>query len=290
MQPWIGYALWYVAQAKGIFAKHGLTRVDFVNYSDDAADLAIMASGAVEATSAAVQNVLQHFQTSDEFAVVMLEDTSTTADAVLASQSVKSIADLRGKSVGYEQGSTSHLLIASALSAAGLDLTAIKSVNMPAAQAAAALIAGRIDAAVTYEPYVSTALQARTDLQRLYTAGQSPGLISDCLLVTRKALVTRPGQIAAILRSWDDAQSEYQRNPAQCQAIMAKGVGAELENLSSTFAGVHYYSLKESQLLLPGNFSQVVLPQVNSLSVELGLIKNRVASSKVVDMNPLDSL
>jgi NitT/TauT family transport system substrate-binding protein len=290
MQPWIGYALWYVAQDKGIFEKNGLKRVEFVNFSEDAANLAILASGAIEGTSTALQGVMQHLQQDENLRVVMLEDSSTTADCILAPKSIKSVADLKGKSVAFEIGSTSHLLIADAVGKAGLKLSAIKAVNVPAAQAAAALIAGRVDAAVTYEPYASAALQARSDIQRLYTAGQSPGLIGDCFLVTGKALATRPGQVAAMIKSWGDAEQEYQRNPRECQRIMAKGIGADANNLGPAFSGIHYYSLAESRAALTSDFSTAVLPRINSLCVELGLIKKPIKSEKIVDLGPINAL
>lgn len=289
MQPWIGYALWYVAQAKGIFAKNGLQKVEFVNFTEDAANLAILASGAVQGTSTAFQGVFQHLQQDDSFRVVMLEDRSTTADCILAPAAVRSVADLKGKSVAYETGSTSHLLIADALEKAGLKLSSIKGVNIPAAQAAGALIAGRVDAAVTYEPYVSAALQARSDIRRLYTAGQSPGLIGDCFLMTGKTLATRPGQVIAMIKSWGDAQQEYQRSPKECQDIMAKGVGADPKNLSSAFSGIHYYTLEESRAALAADFSATALPRINNLCIELGLVNKRFNSNKIVDSQFIDA-
>jgi NitT/TauT family transport system substrate-binding protein len=289
MQPWIGYALWYVARDRGFFEKNGLKKVEFVNYDEDAANLSIVASGAVDGTSTAVPGVLQNLQHDPQLRVVMLEDTSTLGDCIIAPKNISAVADLRGKAVAFEMGSTSHLLIADALSKAGLTLKAIKSVNVPAAQAAAALLAGRVDAAVTYEPYVSAALHARSDLARLYTAAQSPGLITDCFLVTPKALASRPGQIVAMIKSWGDAEAEYRRDTAACQRIMAMGIGADPGNLAATFAGVHLYGLAESRALLRGEFATSVLPRLNTLCTELGMIGKPVATDHVVDMAPLDA-
>ena len=289
MQAWIGYALWYVARDKGIFDKHGLRKVEFVNYAEDSSNLAIVASGSVEASSLGTQGVIQQMQQDPTLRVVMIEDASTTADCLIAPKAIRSLAQLEGKSVAFEVSSTSHLLIADALTKAGMSLSSIKAVNVPAAQAAAALIAGRVDAAVTYEPYVSAALQARPNFQRLYTAAQSPGLISDCLLVTRKALATRPGQIAAMLRSWGDALQEYQRDPQGCQRIMAKGIGAQFADLASTFAGVQFYSLAESRTLMAGAFPTQVLPTLSSLCLTLGLTRKPIDAGKVIDLAPLDA-
>ena len=289
MQPWLGYALWYVARDRGIFAKNGLSRVELIEYSEDSSNIAIVASGGVEATSTGLQGVLQQRQHDDGLRVVMLEDNSTTADCVIAPKSIKSVAELKGKSIAFEIGSTSHLLIADALEKSGLTLASITHVNVPAAQAAAALTAKRVDAAVTYEPYASAALKLRGDIQRLYTAADSPGLISDCLLVTAKALATRPGQVAAMIRSWGDAQQLYVQSPDDCRRIMAKGLGADLDTLQAAFAGVSFYSLAASKSSMHGAYAKDVLPRINALCLELKLTSRPLDPETILDTAPLDA-
>jgi NitT/TauT family transport system substrate-binding protein len=290
MQPWLGYALWYVARDRGLFEKNGLSRVDLIEYSEDSSNIAIVAGGSVEATSTGLQGVLQLRQHDEGLRVVMLEDESTTADCIIAPASITSVSGLKGRSVAFEVGSTSHLLIADALEKAGLSLSSITPVNVPAAQAAAALTARRVDAAVTYEPYVSAALQLRPDVRRLYTAADSPGLISDCLLVTGKTLATRPGQVAAMIRSWGDAQQLYVQKTDECQRIMAKGLGADLDTLRSAFAGVHLYSIANSKALLHGAYAKDVLPRINDLCLELKLTTQRVDAATALAVAPIDAV
>ncbi|WDZ81620.1 ABC transporter substrate-binding protein (plasmid) [Ensifer adhaerens] len=290
IQPWIGYGMWYVAQEKGIFAANGLEGVEFVPYVDDAADLAILASGEVQATNAATHNVLQHLQQGAHYKIVLLEDFSSTADAVVSPKSIASITDLKGKSIAYEQGSTSHLLIADALKKAGLTLNDITTINTPAAQAAAAVLSGSADAMVTYEPYISAALKADPGLSLLYTAAESPGLISDCFVVTEETLKGRPGQVRAMVKSWGDAVDAYNKNPAECQAIIAKGVGSDASELGTTFAGVHYYTLAENKALLTGDFATKTFPAVNVASTDLGLITKSFEAKDAIDTTALSSL
>ncbi len=290
IQPWIGYGMWYVAQEKGIFAANGLEGVEFISYTEDAANLAILASGEIQGTNSATHNVLQHLQTSDDYRIVLLEDYSSTADAVVAGKAITSIADLKGKSVAYEEGSTSHLLIADALKKAGLTLKDITTINTPAAQAAAAVLAGSADAMVTYEPYISAALKANPDLQLLHTAADNPGLISDCFVVTTRTLQERPGQVRAMVKSWGEAVDAYNKNPEECQAIIAKGVGSDTGELGSTFAGVHYYTLEESKTLLAGDFATKTFPAVNEAAVELGLISKTFTAEQAIDTTALKSL
>lgn len=290
IQPWIGYGMWYVAQEKGIFAANGIEGVEFVPFTEDAANQAILASGEIQGTNSATHGVLQHLQVSDDYRVVMIEDYSSTADAVVAPKTIGSVAELKGKSVAYEEGSTSHLLIAAALRSVGLTLEDIKTVNTPASQAAAALLAGSVDAMVTYEPYISTAIKASPDLGLLYTAQENAGLISDCFIVTSQALKERPGQIRAMVKSWGDAVDAYNAHPEECQAIIAKGVGSEPTELGTTFAGVHYYTLEENKLLLRGDFASKTLPLVNEAALELGLIKKTFTADLAIDTTALASL
>ncbi|ACI58227.1 NMT1/THI5 like domain protein (plasmid) [Rhizobium leguminosarum bv. trifolii WSM2304] len=290
IQPWIGYGMWYVAQEKGIFAANGLEGVEFIPFTEDAANLAILASGEIQATNSATHNVLQHLQESPDYHIALIEDYSTTADAIVSAKTVNSVADLKGKSIAFEEGTTSHLLIADALKKAGMKLSDLNWTKTPASQAAAALLSGSTDAMVTYEPYVSTALKADPSLKLLYTAAESPGLISDCFVVTTRTLKERPGQVRAMVKSWGDAVDLYNKNPQECQAIIAKGVGSDPSELGSTFEGVHYYTLAENKALLSGEYAAKTFPAVNAASLELGLIKKAFEAKDVIDTTALSSL
>ena len=51
--------------------------------------------------------------------------------------------------------------------------------------------AGRVDVAVTYEPYLQAALEEGDNCEIIYTAAERPGLISDALAVNA-ARAARP--------------------------------------------------------------------------------------------------
>ena len=59
----------------------------------------------------------------------------------------------------------------------------VQKVPMPAADAGSALIAGKVPVAVTYEPYLTLAMQQNNKVKMLYSAGENPGLISDVFVV-----------------------------------------------------------------------------------------------------------
>ncbi|HCT05521.1 MAG TPA: aliphatic sulfonate ABC transporter substrate-binding protein, partial [Pseudomonas sp.] len=69
-----------------------------------------------------------------------------------------SVADLKGKKVAFQKGSSSHNLILRALNKAGLSYKDIQPVYLPPADARAAFEQGSVDAWAIWEPYSSLAL------------------------------------------------------------------------------------------------------------------------------------
>src|SRR5207253_7652240 len=122
-------------------------------------------------------------------------DVSMTADAMITDGSVASIADLKGKQVAFEEGTTSDILLNYALAQNGMSIADIQKVPMPAADAGSALIAGKVPVAVTYEPYLTLAMQQNKKVKMIYSAGEDPGLISDVFVVRDEFLAEKPGQI-----------------------------------------------------------------------------------------------
>ncbi len=73
---------------------------------------------------------------------------------------IKTVADLRGKTVAVTRGGWSQQLVQAALTSAGLPLDAVKYSYLASVDSAAALQAGKVDATATWEPYVTRLRQA----------------------------------------------------------------------------------------------------------------------------------
>lgn len=201
------------------------------------------------------------------------------ADAIIAPSAITSVANLKGKKVAYEEGTTSDLLLNYALSQNGLALSDIEPIFMPASDAGAALIAGQVDVAVTYEPYISAALAENQDLRLLYTAAERPGLISDVLAIRANldAAITEK-----LLKAWDESLVFYNANPDEAKAIIAKAVGSVPEELLTAFDGIKFYTLTENKTALKGDFL-AILQDVGQVSVTIGLLDKIPDLSTMVD-------
>mgnify|MGYP000844113721 FL=1 len=69
---------------------------------------------------------------------------------------IQSIADLKGKRIAVQKGSSAHELLAKVLQKAGLSWSDIQPIWLPPADARAAFDKGAIDAWSIWEPYLST--------------------------------------------------------------------------------------------------------------------------------------
>ena len=289
IEPWLGYGIWYIAAKKGIFKAHGLDDVEIVNFTTDADLNAALASGQLQCGNIATHTSMAFAAAGLPIKIVALLDVSMTADAIISAGAVGSIADLKGKQIAFEEGTTSDILLNYALAANGMSISDIQKVPMPAADAGTALLAGRVPVAVTYEPYISLAKAQSDKVKLLYSAGQDPGLISDVFIVRDEFVSQKPGQIVALLKSWEAALADYRANTTEGRAIISEAVGAKPEELATGFDGVTYYSLAENKTELSGNFLHKVVPEVKAAATKAGLLTKDVDLATLIDSRFMDA-
>jgi len=282
VEPWLGYGPWHIASANGIFAQKGLGGVDVVNFSEDKDINAALASGQLDGAALATHTAMAMAANGLPIKIVMLLDFSLTADAIIAGKDIKTLADLKGKQVAFEQGTTSDILMNYALASAGMTIKDIEVVPMPASDAGVALVAGRVPVAVTYEPYLTVALKQDAKLKLLFTAGTDPGLVSDVFVVREEVLKSRPGQVYAMIEAWDAALAAYKKDTPAGRAIIAKAVGSNAGELDTAFDGVRFYSLAENKAALDKDFSTKTFENVKAAAKKAGIITADIAAKDLI--------
>lgn len=283
IQPWLGYGPWYIAEEKGYFAEQGVD-VEITNFMNDADMTAAFASGRVQVANAASHSALQLMEQGLDVSIVLLLDTSLQADAILSDGSVTDIADLKGKSVAFEEGSVSNLLLGYALQENGLTLDDIKPVPMDPSEAATALMGGSVPVAVTYEPYISEASKAGS-FQKIFTAGENEGLISDVLVVDNTFLKSNPDAVQHIVNAWGPSVDFLLSDPDTGRGIIAEKVGSDVESLETAFDGVKFFTLADNKTMLGGEYLTTVLPDVQTIATEIGILKGGTDLASKVDLS-----
>ncbi|GAA1611287.1 ABC transporter substrate-binding protein [Leucobacter chromiireducens] len=280
-QPWLGYGQWYVAEDQGFFADRDV-KVALSSFNADADVNAALAANRLDMANVGAQAALQFIEQGLDVSIVLMLDSATEADAILSGAGVTDVKDLAGKKVAFERGATSEILLAEALDEAGMSFDDVEVVEASADKVAPMLLAGRVDAGVTYEPYISEALGADKGVEALVTAGEYPGLITDVLVVRNDVLDARPGDVEEVLGAWDDAVAFTAEHTDEGRAIIAAGVGSDVADLETAFDGVHYYTLAENRELLTGDYLTETLPALVSVAERIGLLSAPVEAKSVI--------
>ena len=239
---WVGYGPFYIAQERGFFEEEGLD-VELIVMEDTKTRVPALAAGRIDAVATTVDTVLTFYSEQRPFRYLFAVDDSKGGDGIVANNEIKTIADLAGKRVAYQEASVSQFYLSVLLKEAGLSLDAVEMVNMTAADAGAAFVAKRVDAAVTWEPWLTRGDQAEHG-HVLVDSSSSPGLITDVVLTTAEKLEARTAEFQALYRAWVKAVEWQKANEAEADAIMARGVGGwlkEAEAFEEARSGVAYY-------------------------------------------------
>lgn len=70
---------------------------------------------------------------------------------------IRTLADLKGKKIVFQKGSASHYFLIKALEEGGLKYSDVQALSLPPSEARDAFIQGKIDAWVTWDPYLAVA-------------------------------------------------------------------------------------------------------------------------------------
>ena len=113
-------------------------------------------AGQIDALATAIQSAVASNEPDEEaLACVLMLDDSQGGDGILANKDIQTIADLKGKSVAFGHRSVSQLYVNVLLREVGLSEADIEVVDLLADQAAEAFMMQEVDAAVTWEPYLT---------------------------------------------------------------------------------------------------------------------------------------
>src|SRR5580700_2502302 len=196
---WVGFAGIFIANSQGFFAKEGV-KVELRSFPGPADTIAPTISGDLDIALTTPDNVMSAVAGHDvDLITIAMIDESDGADAVLAKNAIKELGGLRGKTIAVTFGQCNELLLLEALAQTGLRQSDVTLINMDADAAGAAFIAGRLDAAVTWEPWV-TQVTSSGKGHLLFSSKQAPNIIFDSVAVRHKFATAHRKEIEAFLR------------------------------------------------------------------------------------------
>jgi NitT/TauT family transport system substrate-binding protein len=243
---WIGYGPLYIAESRELWKKHGL-KVQLQNFTDPALLPAAISGGALDGGFITYDQLVGQVAKGDRMKAVMPLDFSNGGDAVVATLDIPSVKALKGQKVAFAPLSPSDFLLAFALRSNGMNDSDVKPVGTGPEAVPAAMISGQVKAGVTYEPMVSqiTSEGGGKRFHVIYSSKQSPGLLSDVLVFTDKAMKERQDLIRAVMRGYLDGLEMVRTQPAEAAKIIGKALGITEAEVLEQQQAIYALSLKE---------------------------------------------
>ena len=276
---WTGFAPLVLAKEAGIFAKNGLD-VTIKKIPQKDRHLAI-ASGDVQCAATTVETWLVWDAAGIKTKQIFQLDKSYGADGMVVRKDIASIKDLKGKTVAASAPGTSpYFALAWMLKENGLSVKDVKVVNMEPGPAAQAFIAGQNDAALTYEPYLST-VREKPEAGKIIATTLDYPMVMDTVGCTPAFLVNEKAA-AALAQSYFEALDMIKKDQAKAYEIMGADVKQTGEQFGKSAAYLRWSDAEGNKKFFSGEW-QAFNAKAADVLLEIGLIKAKPDFASLID-------
>ena len=294
---WSGYAPIFVASDLGYFKSMGLN-VD-IKFDDERADvMAAMARGDIEMDLRTVGEYQGRPRDETTPGVIIgTIDESLGGDGVIADGSIKSIEDLKGKTVASELNIPGRLLLQLELHKYGMTLKDVNLKEIATADTVSVFADSSVSAVVSYQPYLSQALKvdAARKPTEIVSSSQYPGYIVDVIIVRADDLKANPAKYRNFLIGIYKAVDYYNKDPADFIKLAAPHYDLSPADFKASIDGsLLYTGLASTQSQIgtsakPGTL-YTVFDTLMGLNLENGAANHHLVAAQSIDPSVVSTI
>jgi NitT/TauT family transport system substrate-binding protein len=279
---WTGFAPLTLAKEAGLFKKYGLD-VTIKKIPQKDRHLAI-ASGDIQCAATTVETWIVWNANGVATTQIFQLDKSFGADGMVVKPGINSIKELKGKTVAASApGTAPYFTLAWMLNKNGMTLKDVNIVNLEPQAAANAMIAGvgNLDAAMTYEPFLS-AVRAKPEAGKIIATTLDYPMVMDTFGCTPKFLAENPAAAKALADGYFDALAMIKADPKKSFEIM----GADVKQTAEQFEGSQRFLRwqdREANLKFFAGEHAAFSREAADLLLAVGIIKQVPDLSKLAD-------
>lgn len=221
---------------------------------------------------------------------ILVVDVSHGADAIVGRADIASMKDLQGRRVAVESGALGAFVLSRALTLNGMKASDVTVVRMESNEHPEAFEQGRVDAAVTFDPYRAQLL--RHGGRMLFDSTQIPGEIVDLVVVRRSVLDQQSRATQALLGGWFKAIDYLDRDPADAARRMGIRQQTSGEQFLVGLQGLHIPSRDENLKMIGGRSPELVPAgrRLMQMMLDAKLLPAGLQIEEILAPAPLESL
>ena len=233
-----------------------------------------MASGDVDVGYVGITPVLSSIEKGVPVKVISAAQTEGSGIVVSKDSGISSVSDLAGKKVATPgEASIQHMLLKYYLSQNGMSIDDVKVSAMKVPSMNDALKTGKIDAMITFEPYVSIA--EKNGATKLVDSSEILPNHPCCVVVASEDFIkNHENETKTILEIHKNATDYINNNTDEAAGLLPSDIVSDVEVEKTALAGFPLISgLNES-------VKQNIMDFMN-LEVDLGVLKKPISQDKI---------
>ena len=274
-----GYEFLFLARESGLLKPEEVRLVELLSSTDN---LRLVEESRLDAATLTVDEVMATRAKGVDLRIVAVLDVSAGADAVMARAGIATPQQLRGRRVAVEDNAMGVVMLDAVLQAASLRVEDVVKVPITADQSVMMFQAEKVDAVVTFEPWVSQ-LEALGAV-RVYDSTRVPDRIVDVLAVRQDVIVKRPKDVTRLVAAHYEAVSRYRRDPVQASQRMSARLQLTPEEVPQSFRGLHLPDAAGCrEMFRPGGRFDGTVQALQQLMVERRLLARSAPLEQLVD-------
>jgi NitT/TauT family transport system substrate-binding protein len=291
VNTWTGYDPLILAEAKNLFAQQGV-QVKVERFDSTVDELRALQEGRLHAAGLTLDEAFSAIGSGVAVKIALIIDYSTGGDMIVGKEEIATVADLRGKRVGYEGTVVGEYLLRRALELHAMKNTDVHLINIPAKDWQIAFEEGRIEALVCFNPVASTLLnEAGGNL--IFSSADIPFEIIDVLVFSEDFFATRHTEVVGIVRGWFDALDFRDRHLQDAAQIIANDKHIQPEHYINGLTGLTAPDLLENRRMLDIRSKHNIFKysqRIVDFMLSKGLLAQRINTMNVFDPSIVEEL
>ena len=232
---WPTNMFFYLAEEKGYFEKNGVD-VKFQDFTSTTESTNAFVGGQLDFCTFASSETISPYSQGGDFSIVLETDKSNGCEGLVATSDIKSVKDLKGKTVATQLYSVDHMFLLTLLDENGMSEDDINIVDMSIQESGSAFVAGQCDAACIWDPYFSQAKAAGGT--ELFSSADDPDLITDVLGASKSLCKDHPEAVKGVIKSFFEAVDYWKENPDEANEFMGEKLGVTADEFAAQMDGL----------------------------------------------------
>lgn len=263
----------FVAQAQGEYAAHGI-ETELVQFNNGGDLMTGMASGEVDIGYGGITPVLSAVEKGVPIKVVAGAQIEGSGIAVSPESDIGSPEDLAGKSIATPgEASIQYMLLQYYLEDNNMSTNDMNISAMKVAPMNDALNANKIDGMLTYEPYVTMAVE-NGNVMFINSSEILPNHPCCVVAASEKFIDENPDKLDTIISIHENATEFILENPDEAAELLPDDIVADVEIEKKAISGIKFvYGLNETYKQSIMDFMQI--------EVDLGVLEEPIPATDI---------